>query len=713
MAIPVAIETEVYQGKSLRSANFGMEFSAKLARTLSSTLYDYKIEACIREYSTNVTDSHNDSGKRGVAGKIHLPTQMEPWFEAEDFGLGMTEDTIYSIFTVYGKSTKEEDNSTNGCLGYGSKVGFSVGDQFTITSVKDGAKSIVVCYKDRTGLPTADTKSITTTTESNGTKIRVPIDTKDISKWHLNGARVLGAFETQHEVNTFGAYEDEYTATRNLCTRVREETSVYLDKRSVGHFNHRDTRFVLMGDVLYSIPSWGDLVRCKSLSTISDDLTSDGVYITHFGIGECDFAPSRESLSLDQQTFNKVSKRITCDIIKYYRNLMKEVGSSETASWYLFYKKFRGTSVWDALKDYPLPFTGGYALKYTNTSSYTRSGYFDGYKIKFLTGKMTNVSGIVPTNHRSGGVMFSNSVENLHQERISRMDNIILVYSEKEKGLKDKKNTLFNIQDVFPDSDTILYCPTEDTLSFAKTWFGVSDEMVLCGDSYVKTKPKTSSSKTKRGGYGITDDRFTVANVIDKTGTNFTRVDLTDADLFYVSGDSGMNVKCLDGEVVPINFGSHHFNKLENLGVTKVIITNKNNEAKVKRYGVKDLGSHISAAVADNRKCLVKTKLSRQYRNNLNFSTKVDTVLPLLKATKKFTKYMDKIESSEVASTLLSISDFRVTKIPTYTKMVDKVDKLQNNVRLEIESVKSKLPLWDKVHGDDFKYYLKLEKFIK
>ena len=78
MAIPVVIETEVYQGKSSRSANFGMEFSAKLARTLSATLYDYKIEACIREYSTNVTDSHNDSGKRGLAGKIHLPTVIEP-----------------------------------------------------------------------------------------------------------------------------------------------------------------------------------------------------------------------------------------------------------------------------------------------------------------------------------------------------------------------------------------------------------------------------------------------------------------------------------------------------------------------------------------------------------------------------------------------------------------------------------------------------------
>ena len=120
MAIPVVIETEVYQGKSTRSANFGMEFSAKLARTLSTTLYNYKIEACIREYATNITDSHNDAGKEGLAGYIHLPTSLEPWYEAQDFGLGMTEDTIYTIFTIYGKSTKEGNNSTNGNRGFGS-----------------------------------------------------------------------------------------------------------------------------------------------------------------------------------------------------------------------------------------------------------------------------------------------------------------------------------------------------------------------------------------------------------------------------------------------------------------------------------------------------------------------------------------------------------------------------------------------------------------
>ena len=62
MAIPVTPEYEVNVGKSKESQDFGFHFSAKLARTLAETLYDYKVEAVVREYSTNITDSHTDAG---------------------------------------------------------------------------------------------------------------------------------------------------------------------------------------------------------------------------------------------------------------------------------------------------------------------------------------------------------------------------------------------------------------------------------------------------------------------------------------------------------------------------------------------------------------------------------------------------------------------------------------------------------------------------
>jgi len=45
MAIPVQIENEVVIGKSSRSEECGIEFNSSLVKALSSTLYNYKIEA--------------------------------------------------------------------------------------------------------------------------------------------------------------------------------------------------------------------------------------------------------------------------------------------------------------------------------------------------------------------------------------------------------------------------------------------------------------------------------------------------------------------------------------------------------------------------------------------------------------------------------------------------------------------------------------------
>jgi hypothetical protein len=715
MAIPVTIETEIYQGKSSRSANFGMEFSAKLARTLSSTLYDYKIEACIREYATNVTDSHNDSGKRGVAGKIHLPTDMEPWYEAEDFGLGMSEDTIYSIFTVYGKSTKEEDNTTNGNLGYGSKSAFAVGDQFTVTSIKDGIKTVVVCYKDRTGLPTADTKSVTTTTtETNGTKIRVPVNPKDIRNWHECGARVLGAFETLHDVNTFGIFHNEYEATVKLCSRVRNETSVYLSSGEVGSFSHRDTRFVLMGDVLYSIPSWSSLVRCKSLTPISETMTNKGIYITHFPIGSVDFAPSRESLSLDEQTFKKVSGRVTRDIIKYYRDLMKEVGKEENSSWYLFYHKFKNTPVWQVLSEYQLPFTKGYKLYQTQPDRYSYRGNFDGSKILFLSGRMKDVCGIVPAVKKGGDTVFSVGVEFLHQERVARMRNVVLAYSEREGGLSKKKDTLSNIATSFGDSNAVLYCHTKEILEFATKWFGVPEERVVCGDSYVPVKVKKPRQKgSPRGGFGTYEDHHTAAKVITTSGMEFCKVDLSDENLFYVDGHN-ISARGLNGDthyLCGLDNAHKRFDKWSTLGVNKIIIVNKNNWAKIKRNKVKSLSLHLEGLVKKRQKSMIKHKVLAD--TSIYVGDKEKLIIHKVKSYKMFDRYKNSVAQDGVVESLLKLSSFGVSSSPKFKQELEKVTNMKTSVYNELKGIKENLPLWDRVKEEDLEYYLKLEKFIK
>lgn len=52
------------------------------------------------------------------------PTSLAQYLEFKDFGIGMSEDTIMTVFTQYGNSTKNDSNDEVGGFGIGSKTAF-------------------------------------------------------------------------------------------------------------------------------------------------------------------------------------------------------------------------------------------------------------------------------------------------------------------------------------------------------------------------------------------------------------------------------------------------------------------------------------------------------------------------------------------------------------------------------------------------------------
>ena len=81
-------------------------------------------------------------GQQDTPFEVHLPTILEPYFSVRDYGTGLTDQEIESIYTTYFESTKTNSNEYIGALGLGSKSPFSYTDNFTVTSVKNGSKSI-------------------------------------------------------------------------------------------------------------------------------------------------------------------------------------------------------------------------------------------------------------------------------------------------------------------------------------------------------------------------------------------------------------------------------------------------------------------------------------------------------------------------------------------------------------------------------------------
>ena len=128
------------------TASFQIAASGKAFKGLIDGLYSRKIEAAIRELSTNALDAHVAAGN-GEPFEIHLPTHFEPTFYIRDYGTGMSHDLVMRRYRTMFDSTKDglnetdadtDPNSQVGMLGLGSKSFFAYTDTCTLTIWQDG-----------------------------------------------------------------------------------------------------------------------------------------------------------------------------------------------------------------------------------------------------------------------------------------------------------------------------------------------------------------------------------------------------------------------------------------------------------------------------------------------------------------------------------------------------------------------------------------------
>ena len=133
--------------------SFKIKASAKAFRILSDNLYSDKITAIIRELSCNAADSHIVANKKDLPLDIHLPNKFEPYFSVRDYGTGMSEETIMSLYTSYFDSDKVDSNDITGALGLGSKSPFAYTDSFNVESVFNKKRKLYSAYINDQGFP--------------------------------------------------------------------------------------------------------------------------------------------------------------------------------------------------------------------------------------------------------------------------------------------------------------------------------------------------------------------------------------------------------------------------------------------------------------------------------------------------------------------------------------------------------------------------------
>lgn len=274
----------------IKSKTFGIALNRKMFRILSADLYSDKIKAVIRELSTNAADAHVVAGNTDKPFHVHLPNAFEPYFEVKDFGTGLSNDRMYSLYTQYGVSDKTESNDVTGCLGLGSKSPFAYTDSFTVESRFNGTKTVFTAYLNESGFPAlSDPLTSDPTDEPNGLTVRFPVKASDFNQFVNKAVEALRWFKVRPTVG--GNSNFSYPAAVEY---LRDTAEYRLPKERTGQ------SYVVMGNVAYPIDT-NQVVGYYDRKDGDQEvraLLSWGVEL-YVKIGDVDFTASRETLSYD------------------------------------------------------------------------------------------------------------------------------------------------------------------------------------------------------------------------------------------------------------------------------------------------------------------------------------------------------------------------------------------------------------------------------
>ena len=290
-------------GANSGTSKFSIAMNAKAFRVLSDTLYQDKAGSLVREISTNAYDGHIMAGKKDVPFEIHLPDNFEPWFSVRDFGVGLSPSDIETVFTKYFESTKDQSNDTVGAFGLGAKTPFAYTDQFTVTSIYGGVKTIYSAFIDGSGIPSIAEMHSEESDECNGVEIKVAVKPQDFNLFRNAVSVQLRYFEVKPIVKNCDNFKFQSVTEPNDSSIFGEDFIVTPGSSEP---------IAIQGQIGYTID------RHKIQSKIDSGthgeiyrlLSAPLSFKVSFPIGEIGVTASRENIEYDDRTVGNIIKKL-------------------------------------------------------------------------------------------------------------------------------------------------------------------------------------------------------------------------------------------------------------------------------------------------------------------------------------------------------------------------------------------------------------------
>ena len=297
---------EVFTHGMSDPSRFQIKANGKAFISLVSNLYSRKIHAILRELGCNAVDAHKMAGKGDVPFKVVLPTALLNEFHIRDYGSGISEDDIATIYTVLFESTKENTNDAIGCFGLGSKTPFAYTSSFIVQSFQDGIVKTYNMYLSEDQCPCYTKVGEKETDEENGLLIKFGVAPYDRDKFTEAARDVYKWFSLKPEINISDINLD-------LNLDIEHEGGNYKIVNSSG--SH-----LIMGNIAYPLNTYRNEIWNSSDENrmLVYNFLSRTNLICEVPIGTFDIAMSREEMSLDETSINNITE-IILEVIEDYK----------------------------------------------------------------------------------------------------------------------------------------------------------------------------------------------------------------------------------------------------------------------------------------------------------------------------------------------------------------------------------------------------------
>lgn len=319
------VDNEVISSGMPESQDFQIKSSKHAFQILSSNLYKDKIKAVIRELCCNAYDSHIMANQTKPF-QIQLPSVNSNEFVVQDWGVGLSEEEVYDLYTTYFSSNKNDSNDYIGALGLGSKSPFSYAYSFKVVSTYEGIESQYLCYLDDY-FPKVMKLYDKPTENENGMKVSLSmVDSDDYLKFQDKAKKILRAFPQE----SFEVIYDEPFETDPRGIRKAFTESIYRGDNYELYDERYDSKgsYIVQGNIEYPITDYISPVKYVDINK-RRFYSIFSVYAT-VPNGTFSISASREELSLTEREKDMLEEYLESIYQNFMSTLDKTIKSLPT-----------------------------------------------------------------------------------------------------------------------------------------------------------------------------------------------------------------------------------------------------------------------------------------------------------------------------------------------------------------------------------------------